>query len=94
MSFDTSLLLQGLKEYQKTLKMHGHVVAQEYAQLDNQWHAFEQVYEGDSAREFKSYWSRTQQRFEEYIEAVRKIGIILNGRIDELERVNREGDLQ
>lgn len=94
MSFDTSLLLRGLKEYRTALEMHKHVVSQEYAQLNDRWHAFERVYEGDAAREFKSHWLRTQQRFEDYIEAARKIGIVLNERIDALERVNREGDLR
>ena len=93
MTTDTSLLLRGLEEYRSALNIHTQAVSQEYAQLDTRWQAFDQVYDGDAAREFRSHWLRTKQRFEEYIEAARKIGLLLDERIEALRRVNREGDL-
>jgi uncharacterized protein YukE len=93
MTYNTSLLLQGLEEYRAALENHRHVVAQEYAQLNDRWVSFYHVYEGKAADEFKAHWLRTQQRFEEYIEAARRIGDILDERIDALRQADREGDL-
>jgi hypothetical protein len=94
MTTDASLLLRGLEEYRAALNTHMHMVAQEYAQLSQRWQAFNHVFESDAAREFRPHWARTTQRFEEYIEASRRIGVLLDERIEALRVVNREGDLR
>lgn len=93
MTIDTSLLLRGLEEYRAALNIHVQAVSQEYSQLDMRWNAFDRVYDGDAAREFRAHWLRTKQRFEEYIEAARKIGLLLDERIEALRIANRAGGL-
>lgn len=93
MAADSALLLRGLEDYRSSLDTHMRTLTHEYEQLDRRWQAFSSVYEGDAARQFRSHWLLTRQRFEDYINATQKIGLLLDDRIEALRRVNREGDL-
>lgn len=93
MAADLALLLRGLEDYRSSLEIHLRTATQEYEQLDTRWQAFSSVYEGDAARQFRSHWLLTRQRFEDYITATEKISRLLDERIEALRRVNREGEL-
>lgn len=50
--------------------------------------------EGDYADQFRAGWSRTSQRFQEYIDQTKKISAVLDERIEHLRRINQsEGGL-
>lgn len=86
---DSRILLAGLEEYRRVLGVHLSKLKAEYQQLDNTWHRFSAVYEGDAADQFRAGWIRTTQRFQEYIEQTQKISAMLDERIDYLRATNR-----
>ena len=86
---DTRILLAGLEEYRRVLGVHLSELTAEFKQLDNIWRQFSAVYEGDAADQFRAGWIRTTQRFQEYIEQTRRIGAMLDKRIEDLRVANR-----
>jgi uncharacterized protein (DUF885 family) len=91
---DTRILLTGLEEYHRILGSHLSKLTTEFQHLDTTWRQFSNVYEGDSADQFREGWVRTTQRFQEYIEQTQKISALLDERIENLRAANRtEGSL-
>ena len=91
---DSRILLAGLEEYRHALELHIIQLTIEYQQLNNNWQQFNNVSEGDYADQFRAGWSRTSQRFQEYIEQTRLISAVLDERIEYLRKLNQsEGGL-
>lgn len=91
---DSRALLTGLEEYRRVLERHLSQLNSEYQQLYSNWQQFNAVSEGDYADQFRAGWSRTSQRFQDYIDQTRKISAVLDERIEYLRRVNQsEGGL-
>jgi len=86
---DTRILLAGLEEYRTSLQRHLIELRTEFSQLENRWHSFSGVYEGDAADQFRAQWLRTTERFREYVQRTEAIAAILDERIDHLREVNR-----
>lgn len=86
---DTRILLSLLEEYSRSLRRHLVEVRSEFDQVTGRWHAFAEVYDGDAADQFKFGWSRTSDRFREYVERSEAIAATLDVRIDELREANR-----
>ena len=87
---DSRLLLQGLQDYHQLLERHVIELQAEYDSLLRIWSAFSSVYEGDAADQFKAGWMRTDLNFKDYINATRKISMMLEDRIEALRDANRE----
>lgn len=86
---DTRLLLAGLEDYQSSLRKHLIQLRTDFEQVENRWHAFSAVYEGDAADQFRANWVRTVDRFREYEQRSDAIARILQERIDFLREANR-----
>lgn len=87
---DTTQLLTKLKEYRAALHHHRQSLQSEYDHLDQQWHRFRSVYEGDAARDFQSHWLRTCGCFSDYIAATFLVMQLLEERIAALEQLDRQ----
>lgn len=87
---DTRLLLKRLEEYRHSLRRHVIALRSEYEYLDVQWQRLSVVYQGDAADQFRAYWIRTADRFQEYITNTDRIAEILDERIEALREANRE----
>lgn len=86
---DSRRLLTGLTDYRKVLGRHLSGLRDEFAHLDSSWRRFNSVSEGDYADQFRGGWSRTAQRFQEYIEETEKIAALLDERIEYLRQLNK-----
>ncbi|MBX2998824.1 MAG: hypothetical protein KF893_09970 [Caldilineaceae bacterium] len=86
---DTRILLEGLIEYRASLSRHLSTLQSEFEAVQSRWQVFSAVYDGDAADEFKSYWTQTVGRFNEYITRTTRIAHMLDERIDHLREVNR-----
>lgn len=86
---DTRILLNSLKAYRKSLERHLNNVQAEFDALQARWYAFDAVYAGDAAEEFKKGWALTTANFQEYLSRVQAISKMLDGRIEHLEDANR-----
>lgn len=86
---DTRLLLNLLEEYSRSLHRHLIEVRTEFDQLLGRWYAFDEVYDGEAADQFKEGWGRTSARFKEYTERSEAIATILDSRIDALREANQ-----
>lgn len=92
---DTRALLAGLEQYHDSLNKHLADLKSKYQEVENSWHRFSGVYEGDAADQFRANWLRTEANFQEYIEQTQKISKMLDERIRELRKVNQtEGILR
>ncbi len=87
---DSKQLLQGLREYHRSLERHLGELRSEYQQLENYWQAFNSVAEGNYADQFRSGWLHTQGQFQEYINQSEKIKLLLGERIESLSQLNRD----
>lgn len=87
---DTRLLLDGLENYRTSLQRHLSMMQAEFQHLQGRWQAFSAVYAGDAANEFKPIWHGTSARFDEYILRAKAIVRLLDERIEQLRKVNRE----
>jgi len=87
---DSKVLLNGLIEYRASLERHLNQLRSEYQQVEQRWHIFSAVYEGDAADQFKAGWMRTASRFNEYIERTDAIARILDERIAFLSEANKQ----
>ncbi len=86
---DTRILLAGLEEYHRVLGKHLAHLMGEFQQLSGSWQQFSAVYDGNAADQFREGWTRTSQRFAEYIEQTRKISELLGNRIEDLRDADR-----
>jgi uncharacterized protein YukE len=92
---NATALLAGLKQYHNSLDRHLADLNSKHQELENSWHRFSEVYEGDAANQFRANWLRTEANFNEYIEQTQKISKMLDERIKELEIANKpEGILR
>lgn len=89
---DTRILLAGLEEYHRVLDTHLSKLTDEFQHLTGTWQRFSACYEGDAADQFREGWSRTSQRFQEYIEQTQRISSVLDERIEHLRLANRTED--
>ena len=85
---DSRALHSGLVNYHQALKEHLLDLTVEYQTLENMWHRFNNVYEGDAAEQFRSNWIRTVVIFQEYISQTERISVLLE------ERINALGDAE
>lgn len=86
---DSRVLLAGLEEYHRVLERHLSQLTAEFQQLDTAWRQFNAVSEGDYAEQFRAGWTRTTDRFQEYMEQTQKISGVLDERIEHLRQVNK-----
>lgn len=89
MVVNTAVLLAGLEEYHKRLTLHAQQLEQEYQQLERRWLAFNAVYEGNAADQFRAGWRRTADGFRTYVDQSQHISKVLEERIIALREVNR-----
>jgi uncharacterized protein YukE len=82
---NVTVLLAGLKQYHDSLDRHLRDLESKHQELENSWHRFSEVYEGDAAEQFRANWLRTEANFHEYIEQTQKISKMLDERIKILE---------
>lgn len=87
---DQSTLLNGLREYRDTLTKHVTQLREGYEIVAREWTAFEHIYEGDAAYEFKDLWMRTGENFQEYMERSQRIIKMLDERIIFLQAANQD----
>jgi len=90
---NTTVLLQGLREYDQSLKRHVADVRTEYLSLEERWQAFSAVYQGTAADQFRAHWERTASAFRNYIDQTQKIEKILEQRIEFLSQADQQGKL-
>lgn len=81
---DSRALLNGLVNYHQALEKHLKDLTSEYQNLENMWHRFSSVYEGDAADQFRANWMRTASTFQEYITQTEGISHLLEERIASL----------
>jgi len=86
---DTRILLSGLEEYHRVLGQHVSELMGEFQGLSGRWQQFSAVYDGNAADQFREGWTRTSQRFDEYIEQTRQISAMLGDRIEDLRDADR-----
>jgi len=92
---NVTVLLSGLKQYHDSLDRHLADLKSKHQELENSWHRFSEVYEGDAAEQFRANWLRTEGNFNEYIEQTQKISKMLDERIKDLEILDKpEGILR
>ena len=77
-----------LSDYSQALSSHAIDLEQEFHELHGVWSAFSQTYEGSGADHFRSYWLRTEQAFNEYIQQSHKIRSLLEERIEALTKLD------
>jgi|GEM_PF-3014123 uncharacterized protein YukE len=81
---NSRLLLQGLKEYHSSLKMHKENTQKKFQYLQNRWHILMQVYQGEGADQLQSHWKKTVENFNEYLNSTIRIFDFLDERIKAL----------
>lgn len=86
---DSRALYNGLTNYHDALEMHVKNLASEYQEVENMWHRFSAVYEGDAADQFRANWMRTVSTFQEYITQTEQISRLLEERITALGEADR-----
>jgi len=86
---DSTILLAGLEEYHRRLEQHVSKLEQEYQELNKRWQAFNGVYEGNAAEQFRTGWRRTSDGFRIYVEQSQRIMRVLEERITALRNANR-----
>jgi uncharacterized protein YukE len=92
---NATALLTGLEQYNDSLKRHLADLDSKYSEVENSWHRFSEVYEGDAADQFRANWLRTVANFQEYIKQTQKISKMLDERIETLRIANQpEGILR
>ena len=92
---DATALLAGLEQYRRSLDRHLADLKSKHQEVENSWHRFSEVYEGDAADQFRANWLRTEANFHEYIEQTQKISKMLDERIEYLRRLDQpEGILR
>lgn len=89
MATDTTQLLTLLEAYQRSLNEHLALVRAEFEQVEQRWGAFNDVYRGDAADQFRSHWLRTVRQFHEYVTHSVMIERFLQERIEALRNVDR-----
>lgn len=88
---DTTKLLNGLKEYRKSLDKHARTMQSEHSKLNARWSSLQRVYEGRAASDFKAHWRKTDQVFKDYMAASQRVRKLLDERITALEIADRAG---
>lgn len=82
--------LNGLYEYRESLEKCLEHLHEAHENIVREWVAFERLYEGDAAREFKDLWRRATTNFEEYLERSQDMMSLLDERITFLQTANRD----
>lgn len=82
---DQRALLRGLQDYKASLDKHFASLKQEHQQLEGRWRAFNAVAQGDSMKQFRSVWQRSQANLKDYQNQSDKIKPLLEERIQALE---------
>lgn len=86
---NTTLLLNGLKNYNNSLQKHIKEVYDEFQDLSNVWWQFREVYEGQAADEFSNEWNRVDDMFKNYLRSTDNISRYLGSKINELEELDK-----
>ena len=92
---DTSVLLDGLREYRTGLIARLDRLGEELQELEGARMALDGVFQGDAAESFRQTWQRTAERFRTYVEQGMLLAHGLDARISALEAGDAaEGGLQ
>lgn len=86
---DSTLLLDGLRDYADSLEKHRSELQTSYEELKSHTYNCSRVYEGGDAEEFWSRWHRTEQFFIDYLLDVNRLIPMLNQRIEALRQFDR-----
>jgi len=90
---DTRTLLVEVRGYRTHLDKHFKQIKQELDQLQNRWRSLSPLYQGEAAEQFGANWSRTSERFNEYVSRLQQIIKILDDHIHTLEESDNKEDM-
>lgn len=84
---NVDLLLQNLRDYRNVLRLQVQRMRDGYNEVEKRWGNFSAVYEGNAAEQFRDGWLRTVRKFNEYMDVSERILIVLDAKIEELEKL-------
>ena len=86
---DSRQLLEGIRQYQNSLRMHSDVLNSEFQILEKRWQSFNIVSEGDYVNQFRVGWGETCSQFRNYMDQSQNILSLLDERIESLSEFDR-----
>jgi hypothetical protein len=87
MAINVDELRNGLTDYRETLRLSNDKLAQEFDNLQQNWLALRQTYEGQGAEEFAYAWAQTAEWFEKYFDEIRGMTAYLEERTEQLHKL-------